>query len=750
MGRTGHMPRQAGIFVLVVLLAASGSARASSERLIDVLETYEADGFRFVYSTDLVRRDSIIDIDLRGDRTIARLRYALERIGLDLDGYVHKGETTWYVVPADVGKPAAGLEGRVTAADSGRPLAGVRVEVDGEVAFTDDDGRFRLASAANPRLRASREGYEAVDLTGDRLDQLLEIRMQPAPVLEEVVVVSSRYAMERSHFGSEHTLTGQDLRTVPQFGDDTLRPASRLPGTASNGLSARPYIRGGLQDETLVLFNNVELLEPFHLKDFQSVFSSFNPSLVDTVQVYTGGFPVRYGDRMSGVMDIKPLEPSAGFSGDLMLSFLTASAAFSGSTGDGRGSFALSARRGNLDLLLDVMDPDLGNPHYRDFFGNFRYALNDATAMEAGFIIYDDDVKLTDLDTVDGELGRSIYDNGYGWLQLHRNWSARNHSTTVLSYGRIRNDRRGFLVDVDLEDGNGSLVDQRDFTVWHLGHRQRLSLSRRLRLELGGRLDYQRGSYHTLIEKELGVLGALLGQPVDEAREIVTHPDGPSGGLFASARILPADWLTLEAGVRWDAQSYTGTFDDQVSPRFSALLALGRDTELRLSAGRFYQPELINELQTADGLGAFQPPQYSDHYIAGIQHTFPNLDLELRIEAFAKKVHHPKLRFENLFNPLRLMPELASDRIPVAPEKARARGVEVSLAYQPGEALRTWMSFTHAYADDELRDSWVKRGWDQRDTVSAGITFSPGHWVFSGAVLWHSGWQTTLLPPVIA
>lgn len=735
--------------LLVTLLPVLSAAE--ERMLLDVLALYEADGHRFVYSRDLVRRDTTIDIDLSGDHSITRLRHGLAGIGLDLSGYEDsRGTMTWYVVPV-AGDPAAGgLEGRVTDAGTGQALAGVRVEIGGQVAYTDADGRFRLPGDRAP-IQVSRAGYQAIQVpVEERLDALLEISLTAEDKLEEVVVVSSRYALEPSRGSSLHLLTAYDLETIPEFGDDALRTASYLPGTATIGLSARPYIRGGLQDETLVVFNNVELLEPFHLKDFQSVFSSFNPSLVDTVEVYTGGFPARYGDRMSGVMDIRPRDDAAGLSADLMVSFLTASAAMTGDIADGRGSWALSARRGNLDLLLDVLDPGSGNPRYSDYFGSFRYALDDGNELEVGFIVYDDDVELKDLDDGDGELGHSIYDNGYGWMQLHRRWSERVFSSTVLSYGRIRNDRNGFIADADLEEGHSTLDDERRFRIWSLTHRQMLTVSDRLALELGGRLAYQSGSYRTEAIIERGVLAELIGRPIVENRLVHEDPEGTSGALYASGRYLASDWLSLEAGVRWDYQDYTGSFDQQVSPRVSALAALGEHTELRVSAGRFYQPELIQELQSADGVSRFQPAQYSDHYIAGLERHFPAMGASLRLEAFYKRFGNPKVRYENLFNSLVLMPELASDRVPVAPVRARARGVEASLAYRPLPSLNAWLSYTHAYADDDLDAGWTKRGWDQRHTISAGATWETGAWTLSTAVLWHSGWQTTLLPEVVS
>ena len=294
--------RLAGIACCLALASAGLAAETREHSLIAVLSAYESAGFSFVYSRDLVRSDLQVQIDLDADLSIPHLEASLERIGFRLQGLENRsGTTTWYVVPPDPestdGPPM--VKGRVLDAQSGRPLSGVRVEIGSQVVFTDTSGWFELPGSGEPPLQVSRSGYQAREVPLEvRLDALLEITLEAETRMEEVVVVSSRYALERSEGASVHTLTAQDFEKIPEFGDDVLRVANHLPGTASIGLSARPYVRGGLQDETLVLFNDVELLEPFHLKDFQSVFSGFNPSVVESVDVYTGGFPVRYGDRM--------------------------------------------------------------------------------------------------------------------------------------------------------------------------------------------------------------------------------------------------------------------------------------------------------------------------------------------------------------------------------------------------------------------------------------------------------------------
>jgi len=58
-----------------------------------------------------------------------------------------------------------------------------------------------------------------------------------------------------------------------------------------------------------------------------------------------------------------------------------------------------------------------------------------------------------------------------------------------------------------------------------------------------------------------------------------------------------------------------------------------------------------------------------------VEHDFP-ADLAVRVEAYRKHYSQLKPRYENLFDPLSLVPELRWDRVRIAPDAARAEGVE--------------------------------------------------------------------------
>jgi outer membrane cobalamin receptor len=744
--------------LLIASTLAVGAARANEPddtQLIDmelqgrpvigVLDDFEKAGYRFVFSRSLIRPNTHLRSAPDAGRPIDRLRSALQDIGLS---FSQEDNGTLFIVPFQ--RPPQPLMGRITDARSGEPLPGVRVELGTLVVFTDEAGRFQVPNPQPVPISISRDGYRATLVSARQpLEDLLEIPLYPHSQIEEVVVTSSRYALKKSAATSLHSLDHDDLNSIPELGDDALRAAVHLPGTATNGLSAKPYIRGGLQDETLVLFNNVELLEPFHLKDFQSVFSGLNPTLIKSIDVYTGGFPARYGDRMSGVMDIDPTDEYSGIGADLSLSFLTASAAVYGTSHEGRGEWALSGRRGNLDIVTDQINSTVGDPSYSDWFGRFSWALTPSSELEFGSIVYDDDIQFKDLDGGAGELANSRYRNAYAWVQVHKDWSSRLSSSTLASFGSIRHDRDGFVNDPDSDEGSGTLNDQRAFNVWSLVHHQNYEHNDTLSFEFGGRLNYQKGRYDTVVRIERGELAQFLGIETTEVRDITLRPQGASGGIYASTRFRPRPWMTLEGGLRWDFQDYGLDFEQQVSPRFSVLFDAGSSTQIRASAGKFHQPEAIHELQAADGLDKYQKPQFADHFILGLNHQFGDTGFSSRIETFYKKFQDPKQRFENVFNSIVLLPELMSDRVAVVPESARSRGIETTLRYQHHDNLKLWLSYTRASADDKIEGRWRQRGWDQRHTVSSGVVWNYQHWLFSGSLLWHSGWQTTALPAYI-
>ena len=116
----------------------------------------------------------------------------------------------------------------------------------------------------------------------------------------------------------------------------------------------------------------------------------------------------------------------------------------------------------------------------------------------------------------------------------------------------------------------------------------------------------------------------------------------------------------------------------------------------------------------------------------------------MRAEAYHKSLDRLRPRYENLFDPLAILPELEPDRARVAPDEASAHGVELSVVYvEPERGLSWWASYVRARATDLVDGETVRRSWDQHHAAQLGIGHDSGRWDLSAALGYHSGWPTT-------
>ena len=745
----------AALCVGVIVVADDGLIPLQGRSLVEVLSDYEAVGYTFIYSTDLVgRRTRLRHEPAEGD-LVSRLAESLGREGLALEaGYsegtfrlVRRRSQTSSSAPADLRV----LSGRVTDAATGRPLAGVRIEIGGTDTVTAADGRFRVEAAGLGGLSVSHSGYEpkTLSLGRDEASAIRELAVVLEPRIAEIVVATSRYNLAKRARVSRHVLDGTALDAVPTIGDDALRVVNRLPGAGTIGVSAMPNVRGGLRDETLFLFNGVELLEPFHLKDFQGVFSGLDPRILESIEVYTGGYPARYGNRMSAVVDMQPVVPPPRRSVALSLSPFTVGAMAHGPVAEGRGDWSLSARRGTLDFITRRLSPNTGTPSYADAFGRLAWELDSRNDVNAGLILYDDDVEFLDMDDGFGERADSRYRNAYGWVQLHQEWASGLAGATTLSFGRIRHHRGGVARNDDLHEANGVVDDRRGFRIINVVHRTSIARGS-WSGEFGGGAELASGSYTYRASGRRGVLAGLLGTPTHIERHVTARPRGLGAHAYASARVRPWRPVMIEAGLRLDSRDYADRRVQLVDPRLSVRFDIDSAIVVRLAAGVFSQPPGIHELQVEDGLARYPVSQRAHHFIASFTREFPSAAVEVHAEAYYKRFTRVKRRFENMFNPFVLLPELAADRVELHPSEAQARGVEASVRYRPGHALEAWLTFSRSAADDRVDGVWRPRRWNQLHSASAGAVWNRSAWSASVALLWHTGWQTTRLPGIVA
>ncbi len=562
--------------------------------------------------------------------------------------------------------------------------------------------------------------------------------------LPEVVVTSSLHRIEYAKTETNTYLDRDLAARIPAAGEEAVRITARLPGTAGGGISTRNHVRGGEANEVLFLLDGLRLYEPFHLKDFQSVATIVNPNAIDGIDFYTGAYPARYGDRMSGVMNMRLREPTKAVETELSLSFFNTSAVSMGTFGDdGQGDWLFAARRGNLDLIADVIDPDVGSPNYQDYLLHGGWEFGPRTQFSANLLVSVDKLTLADVDR--GESANASYENRVLWFKWNADWSANLRSETLFSVSDISNRRIGVLILPQIV--SGSLDESRAFNALSLKQDWTYVLSEKWMLSFGAQSRQQDASYRFSSTRTIASpFDGILDNESVTIRNFDLRPEGAQYGAYVEARWQLRQDLIVDAGLRWDYQNYTTVASDrQTSPRLSVLYRLNERTELRLGWGQFSQAQEINELQASDGVDSFFPAQRAEHIVANLKYQLGK-KIEVDLSYYRKSFRAVRPRFENAFNTLTFLPELQFDRYRIDPISAEASGAELMVfAGDSSEQLFWWLGYAWSEVRDNTLERKIARSWDQTHTVKAGVSWRWRRWDLSAAGEVHTGWPKSVL-----
>jgi len=738
--------------LLAAVALAAGVAHGQLTRPLlgqsvqSVLDELRAAGAPLVYSSSLVPSTLTVAAEPQATEAleVAREILAPHTLAVRVEG------GAWLVVRGEVAAASGGIVIEVKSAYAGAPLPTFSVQVDGPTAHTTQgaEGHAELAALAPGRytMVVRAPGFLPERLTAAvtaGVTSTLSVTMVEAvPRLEEIIVTASRYDLATRAEPSTSDFSREDIENFLTLGDDALRVSHRLPGVANNGFSARPYMRGGAPNEVAVLFDGVRLVEPYHLRDFQAVFSAVDQRIVDHVAVHAGGFPAEYGDALSGLMVIEPREPEK-IEHELGLSVLYTSLLSSGTFADGRASWLVSARNSNLDR---VVTDHIGQPSYSDAFVRVSIDLGSKHRLVFANFLFDDDILFTPEDSPnDRETAASETDTHQAWLKLDSDWSERLSSTTWIHATRFDSERREDVAD--LSELIGHVDDLRDLDAKAVKQNWQYASGDRQLLRFGLEVEQREAEYrYSSVANRLGLLATLVDDPL-LSRDIELAPDGDSYALYFEDRLRLGERVVADLGVRWDKKTYLPPeeADERFSPRLSLLVPLNARTDLRFSHGRFFQAEGLMELQVEDGVTEFSSAQRSAHSIVSIEHRFPEA-IALRAEAYHKSAKPVRPRFENLFEPIVVAAELRASRVLVAPDSAEAEGVELFLSSE--RPVPWWIGVSLANADDTIAGVAEPRSWDQDRALSAGVTWKAGPWTINAAASAHRGWPATELSVV--
>lgn len=261
-----------------------------------------------------------------------------------------------------------------------KPIEFATVQIKGTAIGTNTDlqGKYSLSIAEKDTIDVvfSCIGFKTVNqrLIKPKGDITLNVRLlTDSQLLEEVQVEGFR-----SNINGMQSFDANSFRLSPDISGGSVESViATMPGVNSNNeMSSQYSVRGGTFDENSVYINGVEIYRPQLMKSGQQEgLSIINPDMVGNLKFSSGGFPARYADKMSSVLDISYRDPES-FELKATGSLMGASLA----VGQNSGKFSMLHGirfRKNNSILSSLDTRGEYDPSYFDYQTNMTLKTSD-------------------------------------------------------------------------------------------------------------------------------------------------------------------------------------------------------------------------------------------------------------------------------------------------------------------------------------------------------------------------------------
>ncbi len=564
--------------------------------------------------------------------------------------------------------------------------------------------------------------------------------------LDEVVVTAeeSKKVDLRTPQMSVAKLSSQTIKQIPAvLGEvDVIKSIQLLPGVSNAGEGASGFnVRGGAEDQNLILLDEAIIYNASHLFGF---FSIFNADAIKDVKLYKGGIPARFGGRASSVLDIRQKDGnSKGFQLSGGIGAISSRLAAEGPAFNNKGSFLMAGRASYANIFLALS----GNSNRAGFYDlNFKtnYQLNEKNRMFLSGYFGNDNFKLA-----------GFFTNSYGNLSGNLRW---NHifndklfSNTSLIYSRYN-----YNLEIDVEGIDWTS----DINNYNLRYDLGYYLNDKLRFDFGAS-----GIYYNFNPGRLNPLNATSAVNPRKLDDKFAF----EAGVYASLEQKISDKLTAQYGLRYSyfnrlgkqtLNSYANglpvVFNSQLGiyeraipngqteygkrksianfgnfePRFALSYQLDEKSSIKASYNRIAQYlHLISNTTSATPLdvwapsGKFLKPQMADQYAAGYFRNFGDNMFSIEAEAYYKTIDNRV----DYINGAELVAQNTIETETLIGE-SRAYGLEFLLRKNEGD-FTGWLAYTLSKSEQRtpggaagglgINDgNWYNSNWDRTHDFS--------------------------------
>lgn len=514
----------------------------------------------------------------------------------------------------------------------------------------------------------------------------------------------------------------EQLKYAPLFvGEkDIFKFLQLLPGVSAgkDGMSGL-LVRGGSNDQTLILYDDVPIYNQAHAYGILSIFSG---ETVQSAEVSKGYIPPAYGSRLSALTQIRTRDGDRQLHRQsLTIGTLSLAGTLDGPIIRDKGSYLVSARYFFPEAVLAWTGNAIRFGFY-DVTGKLAYDIHCNHTLSLGFYSGDDHMKNMD----------EHAENGFGWgnttasLRLESRWSENLRSSAVVYYTYLQNRQESEYNDADFRNWGRTTFKTHEAGV-RMTFDQRLS--RVWSLEYGATFSHQRFMpMHTKavingVHKDRGYSTQRLS----------------SGALFFNSRFQWGGWRA-DLGVRGAVYDNADRTKCAVEPRAQLSYDFGRDNAVWLSAtmnsqalvqfNRYYYSMPI-DFWTPFRDGKLQHAWQVA--IGGRTKLHDNLTLSL--EGYCKRMRNLPLIYDS--------DDFLLGNGGFVYGTGRAFGVEAMLQYQTG---RLSLTASYTYTDSRRRSEGVTYPFDYdiphdfNTFLSYDAVKRPGRrHTFSLNVSWRSG-----------
>lgn len=551
------------------------------------------------------------------------------------------------------------------------------------------------------------------------------------------------------------SLSMKQIKKIPALAGevDLMKAIQLLPGVQSGGEGGSGlYVRGGGPDQNLILLDGIQLYNVSHLFGF---FSIFNADAVNSMDVIKGGFPARYGGRISSVVDISLKEGNMNeFHGEGAIGLISSKLTFEGPVWKDRTAFIVSARRTYIDILMfpyiriesqndSQSDYSLGY-HFYDVTAKINHKISDNDRIYLSAYMGNDRYYSEEEFTRRGAyLTESSLKWGnmaamFRWNHIFTNRLFANTAVTYNKYRMITSMENTWNMDTDpsyhATEYNSELQDWAWKTDFYYKPFARHTI------RMGAHV-----LYHTYIPSVISQIDNSAVTNFDNSRYYNFEY-----GVYAEDDLNISEKVKLNAGFHWSGFDAGGKFYQLLQPRLSACYFINEHLSVKASYSLMNQYiHLLTSTSIGLPLDLWVPstqklrPQKSNQFAAGVTQSFGN-KYEISVESYYKTMDNV-IEYKDgasFFDTNSTWEEK------VLQGEGSSYGVELFLQKKKG-SFTGWLGYTLSWTDRRFDGiNHGKRFWykyDRRHDVSLVLTRQINeHIELSATWVYGSGNNTTI------